>query len=261
MQNKKYQIYIGIIIIILIALSYSSIDSFLSKKLSNEENIQIERVIDGDTVVDVNGLHYRMLGINTPEKGEYIYEEAKKFTEEKVMNVSLIAEKKGKDLYDRELAYLYNGNENINKEIVEEGYASYYFPEGKDAHYEEFAKAWDDCLKVGKNLCEKSSNKCAVCIELSEWDFNSQIVLLHNRCGFDCSLNGWTIKDEGRKKYTFGNYILKSSKEVSLIVENKTDTNDKLYWKGETYVWTYTGDSLFLRDDKGKLVLWETKGY
>jgi len=30
-----------------------------------------------------------------------------------------------------------------------------------------------------------------------------------------------------------------------------------LFWKGKDYVWTSTGDTLFLRDDEGKLVLWE----
>ncbi len=31
-----------------------------------------------------------------------------------------------------------------------------------------------------------------------------------------------------------------------------------LSWKGEKYVWTRTGDSLFLRDSEGALVLWKS---
>lgn len=64
MKKRKELILLTIIIIVLLALNYSLIDSFLSKNLSNEKTIQIERVIDGDTVVDTDGLHYRLLGIN-----------------------------------------------------------------------------------------------------------------------------------------------------------------------------------------------------
>jgi endonuclease YncB( thermonuclease family) len=261
MRKKRELVLLTIIIVVLLALNYSLIDNFLSKKLSNEKNIEIERVIDGDTVVDTNNIHYRMLGINTPEKGEYLYAEAKKFNEENTLNKSLTAEEKGTDLYGRTLAYLYDGDNNINLEIIRGGYAGYYFPEGKDAHYDEFAGAWQECMSKNINLCEKSSDKCAQCIELSDWDFKTQTVVLYNKCNFDCSINKWTIKDEGRKKFTFGDFTLKGLGSVAVIVGNKTDMQNTFYWKDYSYVWTSTGDSLFLRDPEGKLVLWESKGY
>jgi endonuclease YncB( thermonuclease family) len=260
MKKVEYKILLFILIIILIAVNYSSIDSFVTKNLSNEETIVIDRVIDGDTVV-VNKSSFRLLGINTPERGEYLYAEAKKYTEELATNKSLTVETKGKDRYDRELAYLYDGNKNINAEIVKEGYASYYFPDGRDAHYLEFTEAWEECLNKNKNLCEKSLDKCSSCIELKEWDFDNQEVVLYNKCSFDCSLNKWTIKDEGRKKFTFNNFTLKNLDSVSIIVGEGKNTNEKLYWKNQTYVWTYSGDSLFLRDAVGKLVLWDSEGY
>jgi endonuclease YncB( thermonuclease family) len=261
MKNKEYKILLAILIIALIAVNYSSIDGWATKNFSNEATISVSRVIDGDTIVDMNDLHYRLLGINTPEKGEYLYAEAKNFTSNLVMNKSLTVESKGKDLYDRELAYLYNEDKNINLEIIRAGYAGYYFPEGKDSHYLDFSEAWQECLNENKNLCEKSSEKCASCIELKEWDFKSQKVVLYNKCNFDCSLNKWTIKDEGRKKFTFGNFNLKSLQSVNIIVGNKTNTQNTFYWKDYSYVWTSTGDSIFLRDDNGKLVLWDSEGY
>lgn len=261
MKKKAYKAILVIIILILIAMNYTSLNTFVVKNISPEKTIQVERVIDGDTLVDMDGLHYRMLGINTPEKGEYLYNEAKKFNEEQALNKSLIVESKGKDLYDRELAYLYDNEKNINLELVREGYAGTYFPEGKDIHYEQFYSAWEECLISNVNLCEKSLNKCASCIELRGWDFDNQEVGLYNNCNLNCNLSKWTIKDEGRKKYTFGNYIIKSGEYAYLIVGNKTDTSNKLYWKGQTYVWTRTGDSIFLRDSNSKLVLWETQGY
>jgi endonuclease YncB( thermonuclease family) len=245
---------------VFISINYTSLNNFVIKNLDNQETIVVDRVIDGDTVV-VEKQSYRLLGINTPERGEYLYAEAKKYLEENVMNISLTAESKGKDLYDRELVYLYKGYENINLGVVREGYANTYFPEGKDNHYNEFDEAWKECLNEGKNLCEKSLNKCGSCIEIKEWDMESEEVIFYNKCNFDCSFNKWTIKDEGRKKFVFNNFTLKKYNYVSIIVGDGVNTKDKLYWKNQTYVWTYTGDSLFLRDADGKLVLWETKGY
>jgi len=261
MRKIKYKILLTGLILIIIAVNYNFLDGFVTKNLSNEAAITVSRIIDGDTIVDSEDVHYRLLGINTPEKGEYLYAEAKAFLEENTLNISLIAEKNGKDRYDRELAYLYKGKTNINKEIIKEGYANYYFPEGRDIHYGEFREAWEECLIENKNLCEKSADECASCIEIGEWDMENEEMLFYNKCEFDCSLNKWTIKDEGRKKFVFGNFTLKSDDYVSVIVGNGTDTKDKLYWKGETYVWTYTGDTFFLRDEEGKLVLWESQGY
>jgi len=51
---------------------------------------------------------------------------------------------------------------------------------------------------------------------------------------------------------------LKSGEEVKVIVGNETNTENALFWKKKDYVWTKTGDSLFLRDSKGKLVLWKS---
>lgn len=201
MRKKSLEFLLLLILIaVFIAMNYTSLNTFVTKNISPETTIQVSRVIDGDTVVDENNLHYRMLGINTPEKGEYLYNEAKKFNEGQTLNKTLTVESKGKDLYDRELAYLYDGEKNINLELVREGYANTYFPEGKDIHYVEFANAWEDCLNRNVNLCEKSTNKCASCIELRGWDFNNQEVELYNNCNLNCNLSKWTIKDEGRKK-------------------------------------------------------------
>ncbi|MFH1503255.1 MAG: thermonuclease family protein, partial [Candidatus Diapherotrites archaeon] len=242
MQDKKYKILLGIIVLVFITMNYTLLNSFLVKNFSNEEFVRVDRVIDGDTVV-VNGTSVRMLGINTPERGEKYYAEAKNYTESLVLNKTIKIEKRGKDLYNRDLAYLFYSNENINLALVKEGYANYYFPEGKDNYYSEFVSAWEQCIGKNINLCRKSPDKCAECIELREWDFESQKVVFYNSCNIDCNMNKWTIKDEGRKKFVFQNFTLENNKYVYVIVENKTDTSEKLYWKGETYVWTKTGDT------------------
>ena len=136
---KKLLIFL---IILLIVINYSFIDSFLNDILNPRELVFISRVIDGDTV-EVNETSIRLLGINTPERGEKYYEEAKDFLEELVLNKTLELEhgKEKYDKYNRILGYLFLNNKNINIRLIENGFANFYFPSGKDKYYSEFKKA------------------------------------------------------------------------------------------------------------------------
>ena len=247
--KERNKIILIILVLILVVVNYSFFDESLEKFLENSETGIVQRVIDGDTV-EINNESVRLLGINCPEKGEYLYEEAKEFLEEKILRqeVEMYFGKDKYDKYHRKLAYLYFENKNVNLEIVEKGFANFYFPSGKDAYYPKFYSAWEKCLQYEKNLCEKSNSKCFNCISLEELNIGEQVVVLKNNCDFDCDLTNWEIKDEGRKKFVFENLILKSEESVNISAEDFE----------EEYVWTKSGDSLFLRDSETKLVLWKS---
>jgi hypothetical protein len=150
------------------------------------------------------------------------------------------------------LVYVFADEENVNVKLVEKGLANVYVLDEK--RYEgELRKAWEICINGNKNLCEKSVDKCSDCIELIR--FENQEVIFYNKCGFDCKLSDWTIKDEGRKKFVFPDFVLGNGRKVNLIVGEGIDNSEILFWEGEDYVWTDTGDTLFFRDNKGKLVL------
>ena len=247
------------LIVFLIAINYSWLDSLVIDSFSDDEFVKVDRVIDGDTIKS-NENSIRLLGINTPEKGEKYYREAKDSLNEKILNKKVRLEygKDKKDRYNRTLAYIFLNNENINLKQVEQGFANYYFPSGKDVYYNNFKEAWENCIKENKNLCEKSKDICAKCIELKELNYNSQEAVFYNSCDYDCNLNGWKIKDEGRKTFIFSNFNLDGNKELKIKVGEGTDNSDILFWKGEDYVWTKTGDTFFLRDSEGKLILFES---
>ena len=256
-MDKKLR-YIFAIILLALGLFlaiYPFLDAKLQGFLISSDTAFIDRVIDGDTV-ESNETSIRLLGINTPERGEIYYLEAKEFLEDLVLNKTIRLEygKDKKDRYGRTLAYLYIGSNNVNLKLVENGYANIYFPSGKDTHYKEFAQAWEEC---SENLCEISKDKCASCIKLTKFDYQNEIIILKNTCSFDCELTDYTIKDEGRKKFTFPEFNLESLEDLEILVGEGEDNEDTLFWTGETYVWTRTGDSLFLRDDEGGLVLWD----
>ncbi len=244
-------------IIFFFVINYKFFDNTLENFFEGSEMVFVERVIDGDTIV-VNSSSIRLLGINSPERGEKYYEEAKNFLVKEILNKT-VELKFGKDRYDkynRLLAYVFLGEKNVNLGLVEKGFANFYFPSGKDVYYGDFEKAWENCLNSNKNLCEKSQDVCAECIELKEFDFENEVLVFYNLCSFDCDLTGWGIKDQGRKNFIFSSFVLKPFSEGKVVVGNGRDNSTTLFWKGEDYVFTKTGDSLFLRDGEGRLVLW-----
>lgn len=259
-ENKKYRVLLVMLIFLLLFVNYEFLNDELSKLLTDSEYALVTRVVDGDTLELENGEKVRLLGINTPERGDRYYTEAKEFLENLTLNKTVRLEfgKKKYDMYDRTLAYIFADDIFVNVKIVEQGFANLYFPESQKLHYAEFTKAWESCLEKNQNICEKSLVKCAQCIELKQLNYNSQKVVFENICNFSCNLNDWEIKDEGRKNFIFDDFSLSPNSQVSIVVGNATNTDEILYWEKETYVWTGSGDSLFLRDSAGKLVLWES---
>jgi len=260
MIKKQKQILLLIFLIILLfAINYSFIDEVLENFLSDYEVGIVERVIDGDTIVIENKTSVRLLGINSPEKGEAYYSEAKSFLENLILNKTVYL-KFGKDRHDqygRILAYIFLNNENINIKIVEKGFANVYILDYKK-YEKQLRAAWQDCIKNKKNLCESSENVCASCIKLKEFSPKNQEVIFYNNCNFKCELTKWQIKDEGRKKFIFPEFILKENNNVMIKVGEGHNSPDVLFWEEDDYIWTEAGDTLFLRDNKGKLVLWES---
>jgi len=261
----KKEITLALIcIVLLIFLNYNYLDSELENFLTDTEtkNVEVKRVIDGDTLVyETNNskeMPVRLLGINTPERGEEYYNEAKEFLKNRVLNesVKLVYGEEKTDRYGRELAYIFYKKENVNLEIIKEGLGNYYFPSGKNKHYNSFVNAWKGCLEKEKNMCKYSDEEFAECIELENIDKWEQEVIFYNSCDIDCNLTGWSIKDEGRKKFVFQDIVLEPQEEIFIVAGEKENKEDILYWK-EDYIWTASGDTLFLRDKREKLVLWE----
>lgn len=256
MDKKREVILLIFLIVLFISINYSFIDGKLQEFLEDKETGVVERIVDGDTAI-INGTSTRFLGINTPEKGEKYYQESKDFLESLILNKTVELEygKDRIDLYGRKLAYIILDGKNVNIEQVRNGFAN-IFVYDKDKYTNDLKNAWNECIANGKNLCEKSEDKCADCVELKELDVKKQISIFYNKCSFNCDLTNWDIKDEGRKHFIFPNFVLMGNKEVKIIVGNETNSEDELFWRNEEYVWTETGDTLFLRDKGGKLVLW-----
>lgn len=92
------------------------------------DNTRVTYVVDGDTVELESGERVRLIGIDTPERGDVYYAQAKEKLEQLVLNKQVRLEKdiSETDRYGRLLRYLYVGDTFVNLEMVQQGYAHAY---------------------------------------------------------------------------------------------------------------------------------------
>lgn len=146
----------------------------------NESNEQLQtkpilykviKVIDGDTVdVDISGKtqRLRLIGIDTPETNdprkpvECFAKEAKsKLTElltNKQVKLEADASQDNRDKYDRLLRYIILDGKNVNKQLIEEGYAFEYTYKIPYKFQREFKAAENNARASAKGLW--ATNTC-----------------------------------------------------------------------------------------------------
>ena len=107
------------------------------------ETARVVQVIDGDTIdVEINGVEYRVryVGVNTPERDEPCYREARDanagFVEGRT--VHLVKDVSETDRFDRLLRYVYVDGIHVNYELVVQGYAEVVRYTPDVANYELF---------------------------------------------------------------------------------------------------------------------------
>ena len=236
---KQNVILILAIISLALFIFYNPINGFLTKEFQNQNVFHVERVIDGDTAVIGNN-SVRFLGINAPEttKKEFYSEEAKNFLRNKIEGKNVTLEFTGDrtDKYKRTLAYILLGEENVNVEMVKNGYAYYYFYGGEDIYSKDLKNAWSDCLNKKINLCSPSTEACGQCVKIK----NSKKII--NDCSASCNISNWMIKGEGRAEFHF-------NQTADEYFGSGSEINFKINLAN-------SGRSLYLRDKEGHLVDW-----
>ncbi len=128
MGRKKKKISLITLILFIIALIVFRFVEDIDNDIPLRDRFKVTKVIDGDTIELKGGDRVRLLSIDTPEKGELFYQEAKdllkKYTLQKQVELSY-AEKR-RDRYGRLLAYVYVDSVFLNKIILENGLGYLY---------------------------------------------------------------------------------------------------------------------------------------
>lgn len=123
-MNRKFSIFVIPILILFFLLS-----------ISHAEIYKVKRVIDGDTLLLINGERVRLIGVDTPETKhpqksvQYFGREAYLFTKQMIDGKEARFEFEGqkRDKYGRLVAYVYLLDGTfLNAEIIKQGYGFAY---------------------------------------------------------------------------------------------------------------------------------------
>ncbi len=235
----------------------------------------VGRVLDGDTFELNNSKKVRLIGINSPERGEIYYDESRRKLKDLIEGKKVFMEKdkEEKDRYGRLLRYVYLEEEMVNLLMVENGYAIHYLFEPNTFYGNLFENAEKSAMESESGLWSfVSDDNCSVCLVLEEFNWNAdgndcknpngEWVSFRNRCDFDCNITGWTVSDSGRNEYKFEVFLLSPGSSFVLFSGEGNNTDKEIYWnrKGACpAVWNNDGDTLFLRDSLGYIA--EVIGY
>jgi len=255
----------ALLLIVLLVLLYSAHSMTGYFSLAAAPTSHVERVIDGDTVVLESDERVRLLGIDTPERGQHLYEEAKEWLANLIEGKDVVLERgeEERDKYDRLLRYVHYSGVLVNRQLVELGYAKLYMTGPEDPHYTELSEAEGRARESGLGVWKHSEEK--FCIGIHSFNYNAwgndnqnlngEYVAFRNKCTHPVDITGWTVKDAANSFYTFPQTVVLNKTVVTLFTGPGTDTLDSLYWNRSIAVWNNDGDTLTMFDNEGNLML------
>ena len=229
---------------------------------------QVKRVVDGDTIVLADGRHIRYVGINTPERGEPWWEEARDYNAQKVGGkmVTLEFGQVREDVYGRALAYCSVGDEMVNAELLKAGLAHLFVLE-PITYYHLFRRLQEEARAQGLGIWGKDGFTGPLKITTLHADaqgddrknLNGEYVRICNISPTDLNLRGFSLVDREGHRYRFTEGLLRPGYTALLLTGAGKDVIDeadqlRLYWGSRYPIWDNDGDQASLRDPHGKLI-------
>lgn len=223
-------------------------------------DVVVTNVVDGDTIeVRISGItdRVRYIGIDTPEKGDWLYEEATKLNEELVYGKTIRLEK---DVRERELGdnprllrYVYVDGLFVNAELVKAGMAR-ATPYPPDVKNEAFFK------QLETEAATSAKGLWAIRIVHIFYDGlvpkveSDEYVEIHNFSGKPVNMTDWKLKDDYGHTFTFPNYVVDAGKTIRVYTNENHPDWGGFSFKSTTGVWNNGGDTAMLYNREGKEV-------
>jgi len=108
----------------------------------------------------------------------------------------------------------------------------------------------ETCIKIIKFHFDAAGN--------DHQNLNDEYITFKNGCVKGLNLTGWTIRDKANHEYTFTAFLVPSGTEFTLHTGSGADTANERYWGNGQAIWNNDGDTLYMRNQKGELVLEHT---
>ncbi len=233
-------------------------------------------VVDGDTFdLEIDGRPdtVRLIGINTPERGECLADEAGDRLAELLGSgsITMTSDVSERDQYDRLLRYVWSDEVFVNEQLVEEGLAiaRRYEPDTAEAERFESAQAraqaaglglWSPqaCGPAATNTDDSTHRLRVDWIEADapgddSLALNGEWVRIVNDAPASISLEGWGLRDESSShRYAFPPVEVPPGGSVTVYSGCGVDTDDALHWcSTRSAIWNNGGDTAFLIDPAG----------
>ncbi len=236
-------------------------------------------VVDGDTL-DVDGpggeLTVRIVGINAPEAGECFADEATDALDELVAgeDLVLVVDRSDVDRFGRALRYVETTDGvDVGAELVAGGFAiARRFPPD-DARADEYAELQREAEGERRGLWAPDAcgpaTAADIAVEINAdapgddaQNLNGEWVRFVNRGTEPVDLDGWEVADESAShRYRFSDLRLDPGSSVTLFSGCGTDDDARRYWcVSGSAVWNNSGDTVFLRDGRGNIVVSSSYG-
>ena len=228
---------------------------------TQDYNMTVTDVIDGDTFYLGNGDKIRMLGINTPESGRPYAQEATDFLTNMILGkeVTLVNDSKNDDVdsYGRLLAHVYVNDTFVNYEIIKAGYAFWYpYTSGTDFDTE-YEEAQNNASSNTVGLWTESSYNLT--IDYIEYnpdgdEADGEYVVLTNHENYNVTMVGWFLQDEAALTAYEFNLTIESNTTIRIYTGIGTDNSTTIFWGWHQGIWNNSGDFAILQDENGYMV-------
>lgn len=212
--------------------------------------VTVEKVVDGDTIELKDGTRIRLAGINTPEKNEPCYWQARLALETLVGGREIKVRMLGTDKYGRALGEVFVGSENINRKMLELGLANRYY--GDKIDWTEYSRAEKEGRAAGGCIWEKDELYACVKVERHNTGF-----VVSNGCNVTID-TPVTVKDTSAS-HRFSRVLHIQPYGTVTITEECSGGNGTIALCQN--IFNYDGDEIFIISGKsGKLIGWAAYG-
>jgi micrococcal nuclease len=236
----------------------------VTEKAPETETIAVLQVIDGDTCRLEDGRYVRYLGIDAPEEGDPRAKEARLANNRLVggKTVRLEFGRSRQDKYDRLLAYVFVDDTFVNEILLRQGLVHLRHPVA-ERYRARLQRAQDEARAAGVGIWAPAATGRSIALAFVHEDahgddrrnLNDEFIVIENQGQHPIDLTGWTVSDAADHRYLFPNFALASKAQVTLRTGLGRNTERELFWGRRNSVWNNNGDTVFIRDSQGYLVL------